>query len=194
MANTVFVRGGAHAASVEEVWGEKTWRQAEKDAYFNDGKFVGESSNSLIQVNTDLTKNKGDRINTPLRARLISDGKVDDAASEGQEKALTFYNCQTTIHKRKESVRLDGEMTEQRTKIRLRNEGKDALGLWLAETRDTDVLMGLSGLGEEGLEVGMSNRIISSPISQHLTVVFPKLILKPVSALTVRSTAVYSRL
>ncbi len=79
MANTVFVRGGAHAASVEEVWGEKTWRQAEKDAYFNDGKFVGESSNSLIQVNTDLTKNKGDRINTPLRARLISDGKVDDA-------------------------------------------------------------------------------------------------------------------
>ncbi len=99
MANTVFVRGGAHAASVEEVWGEKTWRQAEKDAYFNDGKFVGESSNSLIQVNTDLTKNKGDRINTPLRARLISDGKVDDAASEGQEKALTFYNCQTTIPK-----------------------------------------------------------------------------------------------
>ncbi len=146
MANTVFVRGGAQAASVEEVWGEKTWRQAEKDAYFNDGKFVGESSNSLIQINTDLTKNKGDRINTPLRARLISDGKVDDAASEGQEKALTFYNCQTTIHKRKESVRLDGEMTEQRTKIRLRNEGKDALGLGLAETRDTDVLMGLSGL------------------------------------------------
>ncbi len=60
MANTVFVRGGAHATSVEEVWGEKTWRQAEKDAYFNDGKFVGESSNSLIQVNTDLTKNKGE--------------------------------------------------------------------------------------------------------------------------------------
>jgi len=146
MANTVFVRGGSHSASVEEVWGEKTWRQAEKDAYFNDGRFVGESSNSLIQINTDLTKNKGDRINTPLRARLISDGKVDDEASEGQEKALTFYNCQTTIHKRKESVRLDGEMTEQRTKIRLRNEAKDALALWLAETRDTDVLTGLSGL------------------------------------------------
>ncbi|HPD47915.1 MAG TPA: N4-gp56 family major capsid protein [Anaerohalosphaeraceae bacterium] len=146
MANTVFLRGGSHSASVEEVWGEKTWRQAEKDSYFNDGRFVGESSNALIQVNTDLTKDKGDRINTPLRARLISDGKVDDAASEGQEKALTFYNCQTTIHKRKESVRLDGEMTERRTKIRLRTEAKDALGLWLAETRDTDILKGLSGL------------------------------------------------
>ena len=32
-----------------------------------------------------------------------------DAAIEGDEKALTFYNCQTTIHKRKEAVRLDGE-------------------------------------------------------------------------------------
>ena len=75
MANTVFVRGGAHSASVEEIWGEKTWRQAQKDSFFSDGKFVGESSNNIVQVNVDLTKNKGDRINTPLRTRLISDGK-----------------------------------------------------------------------------------------------------------------------
>lgn len=154
MANTVFVRGGANTASVEEIWGEKTWRQAEKDAYFNDGRFVGTTSNSLIQVNTDLTKQKGDRINTPLRARLISDGKVDDEAIEGQEKALTFYNHQTTIHKRKEAVRLDGEMTEQRTKIRLRSEAKDSLALWLAEIRDTDVLMGLSGLANGAGTIG----------------------------------------
>jgi N4-gp56 family major capsid protein len=146
MANTVFVRGGAHSASVEEVWGEKTWRQAEKDAYFNDGRFVGTDSNSIIQINVDLTKHKGDQINTPLRARIISDGKVDDAAIEGSEKALTFHNCETTIHKRKEAVRLDGEMTERRTKIKLRSEAKDALALWHADTRDTDVLMGLSGL------------------------------------------------
>ena len=146
MSNTVFVRGGANSASVEQIWGEKTWRQAEKDAYFNDGRFVGTDSNSLIQINTDLTKNKGDLITTPLRARIISDGKVDDAVIEGQEKALTFHNCETTIHKRKEAVRLDGEMTERRTKIKLRSEAKDALALWHADTRDTDILMGLSGL------------------------------------------------
>ena len=146
MANTVFVRGGAHSASVEEIWGEKTWRQAQKDSFFADGKFVGESSNSIIQVNIDLTKNKGDRINTPLRTRLISDGKVDDEAMEGYEQALTFYNCPTTIHKRKESVRLDGEMTEQRTKIRLRSEARDALGLWHADSKDSDLVLGLSGL------------------------------------------------
>ena len=92
MANTVFVRGGAHSASVEEVWGEKTYRQAEKDSFFNDGRFVGTDANSLIQVNMDLTKSKGDLINTPLRARLIDDGKVDDAAIEGSEVALTFHN------------------------------------------------------------------------------------------------------
>ena len=146
MANTVFVRGGAHSASVEEVWGEKTYRQAEKDAYFNDGRFVGTDSNSIIQINADLTKNKGDQIHTPLRARLISDGKVNDAAIEGSEKALVFHNCDTTIHKRKEAVRLDGEMTERRTKIKLRSEAKDALGLWHADTRDTDIVMGLSGV------------------------------------------------
>jgi len=78
MSNTVFVRGGSHSASVEQIWGEKTFRQAEKDSFFNDGRFVGTDSNSLIQINTDLTKNKGDMISTPLRARLISDGKVDD--------------------------------------------------------------------------------------------------------------------
>lgn len=162
MANTTFERGGSHSASVEEVWGEKTWRQAEKDAYFNDGRFVGTSSNSIIQVNVDLTKNKGDRINTPLRARLISDGKVDDAAIEGQEKALTFYNHQTTIHKRKEAVRLDGEMTERRTKIKLRNEAKDALALWHAETRDTDVLMGLSGLAN-----AVGTIVVATPTSNR---------------------------
>ena len=146
MSNTVFERGGSHSASVEQIWGEKTFRQAEKDSFFNDGRFVGTDSNSLIQINTDLTKNKGDMISTPLRARLISDGKVDDAVIEGQEKALTFHNCNTTIHKRKEAVRLDGEMTERRTKIKLRSEAKDALALWHADTRDTDILMGLSGL------------------------------------------------
>jgi N4-gp56 family major capsid protein len=146
MANTVFVRGGAHSASVEEVWGEKTYRQAERDSFFNDGRFVGTDSNSIIQVNADLTKNKGDQIHTPLRARIISDGKINDQAIEGQEKSLTFHNCDTTINKRKEAVRLDGEMTERRTKIKLRSEAKDALGLWHADMRDTDILLGLSGI------------------------------------------------
>ena len=146
MANTVFVRGGAHSASVEEIWGEKTYRQAEKDSFFNDGRFVGTDSNSIIQVNIDLTKNKGDQIHTPLRARIISDGLLNDAAIEGNEKALTFHNCDTTIHKRKEAVRLDGEMTERRTKIKLRSEAKDALALWHADMRDTDIVLGLSGL------------------------------------------------
>jgi len=146
MANTVFVRSGAHSASVEEVWGEKTYRQAEKDAFFNDGRFVGSDSNSIIQVNMDLTKNKGDQIHTPLRARLIDDGKVNDAAIEGSEIALTFHNCDTTIHKRKQAVRLDGEMTERRTKIKLRGEAKEALGSWHAESRDTDIVLGLSGI------------------------------------------------
>ena len=165
MSNTVFVRGGSHSASVEEVWGEKTWRQAEKDAYFNDGRFVGTDSNSIIQINMDLTKHKGDQINTPLRARLIGDGKVDDAAIEGQEKALTFHNCQTTIHKRKEAVRLDGEMTERRTKIKLRSEAKDALGLWHAETRDTDILLGLSGIAN-----AVGTIAISEPTANRLFV------------------------
>jgi len=146
MSNTVFVRGGAHTASVEEVWGEKTYRQAEQDAFFNDGRFVGTDSNSIIQVNTDLTKNKGDQIHTPLRARLIDDGKVNDAAIEGSEVPLTFHNCDTTINKRKQAVRLDGEMTERRTKIKLRGEAKEALGAWHADTRDTDIVLGLSGL------------------------------------------------
>jgi hypothetical protein len=83
MANTTFVRGGQNDASVEEIWGEQTWRQAEKDSYFNDGKFVGESSNSLIQVNIDRPKKRRQSIRR--QARLISDGKVDDAAIEGQE-------------------------------------------------------------------------------------------------------------
>jgi len=146
MANTVFVRSGAHSASVEEIWGEKTYRQAEKDAFFNDGRFVGSDSNSIIQVNADLTKNKGDQIHTPLRARLIDDGKINDQAIEGSEVALTFHNCDTTINKRKQAVRLDGEMTERRTKIKLRGEAKEALGAWHAETRDTDIVLGLSGI------------------------------------------------
>jgi len=59
---------------------------------------------------------------------------------------VTFHNCDTTIHKRKQAVRLDGEMTERRTKIKLRGEAKEALGAWHAESRDTDIVLGLSGL------------------------------------------------
>ena len=57
MAKTNFTTSDA---LTKKVWEEKLFRDSAKEAYFS--KFMGESSDSLVQEQTALEKEQGDRI------------------------------------------------------------------------------------------------------------------------------------
>lgn len=112
-------------------------------------KFFGTGSNSLIQVNKELTKETGDKITFKLRLPLSNAGISDDGDLEGNEEAMNFHNFPITIHERGNAVKSRGKMTDKRTAINIKREATEALGDWLAEQLDNDLVYALSGLGNQ---------------------------------------------
>ncbi len=152
---TTFTRSGGgnipYAAAVHGNLVEQKW----SNLMFKHGlatnplkAFMGPGDNSIIQVDKNFLKAKGDKIVFHLRALLSEDGQGDDGTLEGNEEAMTFYDNPVTIHERSHATKVNGIMTEQRTSIPLREQGKNALGEWIGRVQAADIISALSGVGD----------------------------------------------
>ncbi len=151
---TAFTRAGGsgnipyaaavHAALVEQKWSNDMFKHGLATNPLKN--FMGKGSNSIIQIKKDFLKAKGDKITFHLRALLSGSGEGDDGTHEGNEQSMTFYDNSVQIHERGTAVKVNGIMTEQRTSIPLRSEGRDALGEWLGLVMAGDQISTLSGL------------------------------------------------
>lgn len=101
---------------------------AERENLF--ANLIGTSMDSPFQRITDLQKHSGDTVKYHLGAKLSADGVDGDSTLEGNEESLTFYHDSLLIDQKRHAVRIDGQMTEQRSAIDLRSRAKDALGGW----------------------------------------------------------------
>lgn len=86
MATTDFPVGSPHAV---KLWSKKIAREALKETMAS--KFMGTSSNNLIQVFDDTSKGPGDRIRVPLRLQLSGRGVGETEALEGNEESLSIF-------------------------------------------------------------------------------------------------------
>lgn len=118
------------AGLVQKAWAKQLWKEAEKESFF--AKFTGESSDSIINVKSDLKKDKGDQITVPLVMDLTGAGVTGDNMLEGNEEQLQFFDCPVTINQIRNAVRLEGAMEEQKTALNLRSAAKEALKRWFA--------------------------------------------------------------
>ena len=140
MATTAF--GVSHPLAVK-LWSEKLFREALKETYI--GKFLGTSSNSLIQTLTDTQKGPGDYVKVGLRMQLSGAGIAGDDTLEGSEEALTFYNDAVTIDQIRNAVRSAGKATEQRVPYSMREEARQALSDWIAGMLDASFFNQIAG-------------------------------------------------
>lgn len=132
MAATNF--GINHPLAVK-LWSEKLYREALKETYI--GKFIGNTSSSLIQLLTDTQKGSGDKITFGLRMQLNQAGVSGDSTLEGNEEALSFYNDSIFIDQLRNAVRSQGRMSEQRVPYNMREESMMALKDWMSNAMDT---------------------------------------------------------
>lgn len=72
-----------------KLWSKKIAREALKATHAS--KFMGESSNSLIQVFDETSKGAGDSIRVPLRMQLTGRGVTGTQELEGNEENLSTY-------------------------------------------------------------------------------------------------------
>lgn len=106
--------------------------------------FMGEGSNSVIQVRDELTKAPGDAITVQLRARLTGAGVTGDTALAGNEENLVFYDQRILVDTIRHGVLLRGEMSEKRVAFDLRNQAREALVDWAGNKIRTDLITALT--------------------------------------------------
>lgn len=126
---------------VQKAWAKQLFKEAERENFFN--KFTGTTANSIIQVMTDLKKDKGDKITVPLLMRLTGAGVTGDNKLEGNEEALQFYDFQVAVDQIRHGVCLEGEFAEQKTQINMRTQAKEGLKVWLREKIEADITAAL---------------------------------------------------
>lgn len=125
----------------------KTWSKDVMKEYLGQNpfyNFMGSSSNSLIQMNEELTKQPGDAITVQLRSKLTGNGVTGGTVLKGKEEDLIFHTQKITVDTLRHGVVLKGEMSEKRTAFNLRNQAREALVDWASERMKKDLISALT--------------------------------------------------
>src|ERR1043165_2301563 len=109
MATTSY---GVNASEAVKLWSRKLFREAITQTWLY--KFMGDGSDSAIQMVDDMAKGPGDRVTNILRMQLSGDGVGGDSTLEGFEESLQTYTDNFFIDQLRHAVRSAGKMTEQR--------------------------------------------------------------------------------
>ena len=126
-----------------KLWAKKLFHEALAQTFF--GRYMGEGSDSMIQVLNDTKKGAGDRIRVGLRVQLSGAGTQGDATLEGQEESLTTYSDNIFIDQLRHAVRSNGKMSEQRVPFSVREEARMGLQDWWADRVDLWCINQLTG-------------------------------------------------
>lgn len=132
MADTSYAVGDAVTV---KLWARKLMQEALSQTYVS--RFMGEGSDSMIQIANDTSKGPGDRIRTQLRMQLSGDGIAGDGTLEGNEEALSLYHDDILIEQLRHAVRSGGKMSEQRVTFDIREEARQGLTDWWSDRLDT---------------------------------------------------------
>ena len=134
---------GVNAPEAKKLWRSQLAREALKATWIQ--RFIGESSDSIIQVFGETGKDSGDRVTVTLRMQLTGDGVQGDGTLEGNEEPLTTYTDNLVIDQLRHAVRSGGKMTEQRIPWSIREEGMLGLKDWWAARFDTGFFNQVAG-------------------------------------------------
>lgn len=140
MAQTDFPVG--HPLAVK-LWSKKIAREALKETMAM--KFMGTSSNNLIQVYDDTSKGSGDRVRIPLRVQLSGRGVGELEALEGNEEALSTYYDDVVISDLAHAVRVKTTIDAQRVPFSVREEARLGIQDWYADRIDQSLANQLTG-------------------------------------------------
>ena len=140
MAATAY---GTNNGLAVKLWSRKLFHEALKQCFMS--RYMGESSDSLLQIQNDTKKGAGDRITIGLRMQLSGAGIQGDGTLEGNEEALTTYTIAPTIDQLRHAVRSAGKMSEQRIPFEVREEARMGLQDWWSDRIDTSSINQLTG-------------------------------------------------
>ncbi len=126
-----------------QQWDDKFFVEALNANIFK--PFMGKSSNSVIQLQEDLTKHKGDAITFALVNKLTNDPVTGTAVMEGNEEDMDSRSFKVTVDRFRNAVRVD-DLDEQFSAIPLREAAKDTLVDWSMELDRDKIIAALASI------------------------------------------------
>ncbi|TXH54897.1 MAG: N4-gp56 family major capsid protein [Desulfurellales bacterium] len=137
---------GALTAAQKKVWSTKLWMQYRAESFWQSNGFVGTNMNTPIHRVDELTKtSKGLECVMQLVNDLENDGTVGDNDLTNQEEAMVNGAQVIKIDLLAHAVKSKGQMSEQATVIRFREQAKDKLAFWLPDKIDELMFLTVSG-------------------------------------------------
>ena len=146
-----------------KLWSKKIAREALKETMAS--KFMGTSSNNLIQVFDDTSKGSGDRVRVPLRMQLSGRGVGETEALEGNEEALTTYQDDVIINDLAHAVRVKTTIDAQRVPFSVREEARLGIQDWYSDRIDTMIANQLTGNTAQADSLYTGNNAAVAPSS-----------------------------
>lgn len=137
---------GALSQAQKKVWSGKLWMQFRDESFWQSNGFISNGLNTPINRVTELTKTtRGLECVMQLVNDLASDGTAGDNDLNGSEEAMVNDAQTLKIDLLAHAVKSKGQMSEQATVIRFREQAKDKLGFWLPNKIDEMMFLTVSG-------------------------------------------------
>lgn len=137
---------GGLSAAQKKVWSGKLWMQFRDESFWQSNGFISNGLNTPINRVTELTKTtRGLECVMQLVNDLENDGTAGDNDLNGSEEAMVNDAQTLKIDLLAHAVKSKGQMSEQATVIRFREQAKDKLGFWLPNKIDEMMFLTVSG-------------------------------------------------
>ena len=127
----------------QELWRKRLFADVRDELYMT--RFIGTSERDMVQELTDLSAQKGFKINFGLGMKLSGAGITGDSTLEASEEAMTDYEEEIQIDQLRHAVKLTGKMDEKQSAYEMRSSAKERLTDWWAERIDHEIMDKLCG-------------------------------------------------
>lgn len=120
-----------------EQWDDDYFMEYVQENVFR--PYMGTNETSIIQINEDLTRKKGDRFTFSLVNRLTNAATLGNTTLEGNEEDLASRSYEQVVDLRRNAVKVP-KMENQRSAIDLREAARSALKVWSMEDLRNSVI------------------------------------------------------
>lgn len=145
------MKTASNSALRPQVWAKQLFADVIDELYFVANGMMGKDANNIIQIQDDLEKQKGDRVHFKLTGKMSGAGVTGDAELEGNEERLVFHSESVLIDQKRNAVRLEGTLDEQKNGYEMRSEAKDELAKWMKEFIERQFFLKLGGVTNTGI-------------------------------------------
>lgn len=133
----------AATGNIPQQWGPKFLREYVRGSRF--GPYIGKSPRAMIQVNTDLSVKRGNKVTFAARRKLSGSGVTGSATLEGNEEALDTRSMAVTVDVLRHAVAVD-DWEEQKSAGSLLAERRPALMDWAMEQLRDDIISAMGSI------------------------------------------------